>query len=286
MVSVVEIWRRAPKMRGGCADGPQSSRWQHHVAAGFFASFAVCNELPALAFAVAVFLLLLYWVPRQTLIYFLGAAAVPAIAFFATNYAAIGQLRPAYSEFGGPWYEYEGSYWRKPPQGQIRRGIDWAYTQESRGTYAVNLLIGHHGWFSLTPLWLPALVAMIGSLLYLRRRFSQARPLGVSEPPVGLPWFWGPLTLGLSAVVIGFYAIKSNNYSGFSNGLRWLMWLTPLWLLCLLPSADWLGKSKWGRVLAYACLALSVLSANYSPWNPWRHPWLYDLFVALGWPGY
>ncbi len=110
------------------------------LAAGFFASFAVCNELPALAFAVAVFLLLVYWTPRPTLIFFLGAAAIPAIAFFATNYAAIGQLRPAYSEFGGPWYEYEGSYWRKPPIGQIRRGIDWAYTQESRGDYAVNLL--------------------------------------------------------------------------------------------------------------------------------------------------
>ena len=286
LVSVVEIWRRAPRVRGGGTDAPNEAPWRYYVAAGFFASFAVCNELPALAFAVAVFLLLLYWTPRPTLLFFLGAAAIPAIAFFATNYAAIGQLRPAYSEFGGPWYEYEGSYWRRPPTGQIRRGIDWAYTQESRGDYALNLLVGHHGWFSLTPLWLLALAAMIGSAWqFSTRRRKIGQPPSDNSLP-GVPWFLMPLTLGLSVVVIGFYALKSNNYSGFSNGLRWLMWLTPLWLLCLLPCADWLAKSKWGRALGYACLGLSVLSANYSPWNPWRHPWLYDLFVALGWPGY
>jgi hypothetical protein len=211
---------------------------------------------------------------------------VPALAFFATNYTAIGQLRPAYSEFGGPWYEYEGSYWRKPVPGQVRRGIDWAYTQESRGTYALNLLIGHHGLFSLTPLWLLALVPMVCSLWHFKKRCQRAQQPDLGNSLPYLPWFLAPLTLGLTIVVVGFYAVKSNNYGGFTNGLRWLMWLTPLWLMCLLPCADWLGKWKCGRGLAYLCLAISVLSANYSPWNPWRHPWLYELFMALGWPGY
>ena len=79
---------------------------------------------------------------------------------------------------------------------------------------------------------------------------------------------------------------KSDNYGGFTVGLRWLMWLSPLWLLCLLPSADRLGLSRGGRLLATFCLAMSVLSATYSAWNPWRHPWIYDLLIALGWPGY
>ena len=51
-------------------------------------------------------------------------------------------------------------------------------------------------------------------------------------------------------------------------------------------TSDRLGASRSGRWLAYVCLGISVLSANYSPWNPWRHPWLYDLMVSLGWPGY
>ena len=286
LACVVAIWRRVPRGRGGLAEGSEILPARYFVAAGLLASFAVCNELPALAFAAAVFVLLLYWAPRRTLILFLPGAAVPAIAFFATNYAAIGQMRPAYSEFGGPWYEYAGSYWIAPPSGQVRRGIDFAYTQESRGEYTANLLIGHHGWFSLTPIWLLALVAMIGGALFGAKRLRQARLPDPRGPPPGLPWFLPPLAFGVSAVVIGFYAVKSNNYGGFSNGLRWLMWLTPLWLLCLLPAADWLGRWKWGRTLAYLCLGISVLSANYSPWNPWRHPWLYDLLVALGWPGY
>jgi hypothetical protein len=284
LVAVVEIWRRAPRGRGGCADQPATSPWQYHAAAGFFSAFAVCNELPALSFAVAVFLLLLLWAPRQVL-FFLAAAAVPAAAFFLTNYAALGQLKPAYSEFGGPWYEYEGSHWQKPAEGQVKSGIDWARLRETRGTYVFHMLIGHHGLFSLTPLWLLALGPMLGGLWHLKKNWRRAR-LADSAAGDGLPWFLAPLTLGLTVVVIGFYALRSDNYGGHTVGLRWLMWLTPLWLMCLLPSADWLGGSRWGRGAAYLCLGISVLSASYSLWNPWRHPWLYDLLVAFGWPAY
>jgi hypothetical protein len=286
LVSMLHIWQRAPRARGGCADQEVPSPWQYHFAAGLFASFSVCNELPALSFAMAVFLLLFYWAPRPTLLFFVGAAALPAVGFFLTNYLAVGQLRPAYSEFGGPWYEYEGSHWRKPAPGQTRTGIDFARFQESRGTYVFHLLIGHHGLFSLTPLWLLAAVPMLRGLVHVKRNWQNARLSWPAKAPQGLPWFLAPLTLGLTVIVVGFYALRSDNYGGFTNGLRWLMWLTPLWLLCLLPSADRLGASRWGRGLAYVCLGISVLSANYSPWNPWRHPWLYDLFVSLGWPGY
>ena len=283
LVSVLKIWRRAPRGRGGCAEQPTTTPWQHHLAAGLFASFAVCNELPALSFAAAIFLLLLYWDARRTLLFFLAGAALPAIGFLATNYAAVGQLRPAYSEFGSPWYEYEGSHWRKPFEGQKKYGIDWARMHEAQGTYIVHMLVGHHGLFSLTPLWLLALVPMVAGTLHFKRRWQRARH-GETDPE--LPWFIAPLALALTLVVVGFYAFKSDNYGGFTVGLRWLMWLTPLWLLCLVPIADRLSTSRAGRGLAYVCLAVSVLSANYSPWNPWRHPWLYDLMVALGWPGY
>jgi hypothetical protein len=64
------------------------------------------------------------------------------------------------------------------------------------------------------------------------------------------------------------------------------MWLTPIWLTCLLPVADRLLSVRWGRALAAVLLMASVFSAHYSLWNPWRHPWLYDLLIQLGWPGY
>ena len=50
-----------------------------------------------------------------------------------------------------------------------------------------------------------------------------------------------------------------------------------------------LGKRwgrRWGRGTALTLLALSVLSANYSVWNPWRHPWLYRWMDWNGWIPY
>jgi hypothetical protein len=240
------------------------------ILAGFFAAFTACCELPAAAFAFALFVILLLRAPGRTLLFFLPAAAVPVAAFLITNYLAVGQWRTVYSEFDDPasqaefaWYQYEGSHWRKPAAHEVKRGIDWAGKQETRGDYAFHVLVGHHGLFSLTPIWLLTLLGMcrLRSLL-------------------------AALTLFLSVVVVGFYLLKSDNYGGWTSGLRWLIWLSPLWLLCMLPVSGWLSERRWGRGLAYLLLGFSVLSVSYPAWNPWRHPWIYRLMEAMGWPGY
>jgi hypothetical protein len=263
----------------------ETPAWSLYIAAGFFSAFAVCNELPALAFAVAVFLLLLWYRPGPTLCCFLPAALVPAIAFFATNYAALGQLRPAYSEFGSTWYLYEGSHWRKVALGLGATGIDFARNHETRATYAFHVLLGHHGLLSLAPIWLLSLGAMVMGTFrpWWRRAFH---PTGVA--PGEFPWFVQPLGLALTVVVIGFYLVETSgqNYSGWSNGLRWLMWLAPIWLTCMLPVAEQLACCRRGRVIGYVFLALSVFAVHYQLWNPWRHPWLYDFMQECGWPGY
>src|SRR5206468_1969362 len=87
---------------GDAAPSPARA-WALHVVAGLCAGFTVCNELPALAFAAGLFLLLLWRSPARTLLAFAPAAALPLAALLLTNYLALGQLRPAYSEFGGPW---------------------------------------------------------------------------------------------------------------------------------------------------------------------------------------
>ncbi len=251
------------------------------LVAGFFAGVAVALEMPALGLAAALAALLFIWSPMRTLLLFLPAAVIPAAAFVVTNYLAVGQFRPVQSEFDGavPWYQYEGSHWRRPlPDEPPRPGIDWARYKESRAVYAFHVLVGHHGWFSLTPIWILALGAMLRGTW----RHRPSAPLGGNGPPS----FFPPLAFALSIVVIGFYLVTTDNYGGYTVGLRWLMWLTPLWLVCLLPAAEWLAGSRVDRGLAGVLLAISVLSANYSPWNPWRHPWIYDLLVACGWTGY
>jgi len=239
---------------------------------GLLCGFAVCNELPALAFLAFVGLVGIIKFPKQTLLVYLPCSVIPLLLLGASNYVAMGQLRPAYSEFGGPWYTYEGSHWRIFP-GMIRKGIDWArYNGESSTTYTFHLLFGHHGFFSLFPIFLLTLVALMRAPFYNKTSKT-----------------WGFLALStvlVGSVVLGFYIFKSDNYGGFAVGPRWLMWLGPIFLLTSVPVIDGLSKSRWGRLLALVLLVFAVLAANYPGWNPWRHPWIYDAMLDSGWPGY
>jgi hypothetical protein len=262
--------------------GPAIGPTRYFVLAGFFAAFTACNELPATAFACLLGLALLWRAPLRTLLWFVPAAAVPVAAFLITNYLAIGQLRPAYDEFGSPWYEYEGSHWRKPVPGETRGGIDWARRQETQADYAFHLLLGHHGLFSLSPIWL---IAVAGVLTLPARLRSRAEPRGPPGSQAGLDLVM-VLTLLLTVIVVGFYLFKSDNYGGWTGGLRWLMWLAPFWLLTMLPIADRLGATRAGRAVGYVLLAFSVLSVAYNLRNPWRHPWLYDWLQWQGWISY
>jgi hypothetical protein len=145
------------------------------------------------------------------------------------------------------------SYWSDPA------GIDRG--EPSRAVYALHVLIGHHGIFSLTPIWL---LSLAGCLQWLGDR--QRR------------WLAGAILL-LSGVCLAFYLSRpqvDRNYGGMTSGLRWMFWFAPLWLVTLLPAADWLAERRWGRWLGLALLALSVLSVSYPTWNPWTSPWLHN----------
>jgi len=263
----------------GDADG---STWRNdalYVVAGLFAGFTATNELPALAFTALLGVLLLVRSPWRAVALYGGAALLPIAAEVLNDYVATGELMPIYAKFGTPWYEYEGSHWVYTPG---RRGIDWAGRNgETKPVYALHLLVGHHGFFSLTPIYLLGLWGMGAAVWRLRQQ-------GWSREKIG-PITWaevGTLTLVLSVVIVGYYIYKSDNYGGFSNGPRWLMWLAPFWLLTMLPAVDGLGRSRWGRALALVLLGLSVFSASYSSWNPWRHPWIYDWMNSRHWIEY
>jgi len=238
---------------------------------GFFAGLTFCLELPAGAFLVALGALCLWLAPRKTLLAFVPAATLPIAVQLATNYIALGDIWPAYTKIEGPWYQYEGSHWAKT--GPDRRGVDFAGDQESRPTYAFHLLVGHHGLFSLTPVWALAFAGMVlGLMSAAAARWRQIMAL----------------TLFVSMVIVVFFAaiVGTVNYGGFSSGPRWFFWLTPLWLLGLVPAADRLGTCRWGRGLAYGCLLVSVVAVSYPAWNPWRHPWYFQMLEAWGLAGY
>lgn len=312
--------------------------WWCFAGLGLCSSFAVANELPAMAFFVMVGVAALWKSPRLTLTGFVPAAVLVAAGFFGTNYLAHGSWIPAYAHrhdgqlvlrvdatlageldqqqlpdalrhamnsvsislsdqalvladkpgarweiwdrvgqkrfalvrsgakievrFWGNWYDYAGSYWRN------KQGVDRG--EASRVRYAWHVLFGHHGVFSLTPIWL---LAVGGCIMLIRRRQKDW-------------WKFAAMVALLTLVCLAFYIARpvgDRNYGGVTSGFRWMFWFTPLWLLCSAPAADWILRTRTGRVLALLLLLISGISVTYGSANPWIHPWLFDYGSFMGW---
>ena len=169
------------------------------------------------------------------------------------------------------WYDYEftrtdgklvQSYWRDP------KGIDSG--EASVGKYALNLLIGHHGIFSLTPIWLLAIPGL--GLLWFAKDY---RMPGLASA-IGL----------ISVVCIVFYILRpmdERNYGGMTSGFRWVFWLAPLWFVAMVPMADKLAGGRFRRGVGYLLLGMSVVAASYPVWNPWSSPYLQSFWTYMGW---
>jgi glycosyltransferase involved in cell wall biosynthesis len=275
-------------------DGLRS--WRAFAAAGLTAGLAAAFELPALAWFVAVVLLLARSDLRRTLVGTLPAAAVVAMAAVGTTWLAHGTLAPPYAHRGGGtavtipppsdtpeaaaeswnpdnWYDFRirladgrmlESYWRNPA------GVDRG--EPSRAAYIFHVLVGHHGIFSLTPAWLLA-VAGLASLARRQPGFRREFAIAI---------------IGVSVAVITFYLTRpqaDRNYGGMTSGFRWAFWLAPLWTFAALQAADRMAATRTGRAVALLLLALSVVSVASPTWNPWTAPWLERWLSHVGWSG-
>ena len=248
-------------------EGERRLRW--FAVAGLAASFMAACELPALSFCGLVGLLLLWKAPRQTLVAALPGAVLVAAAALGTNYLAHGTIRPAYAErhVAGGWYDYQfrrgdrviDSYWRPTvAKSPIDRG------EASPAAYAFHVLVGHHGIFSLTPVWLLSLAGLAVGIVRGNPAFPGMRAVAGA-------------ILVCTVACLAFYVtrpLEDRNYGGTATGFRWALWFAPLWLFAMLPAADGLAASRPRRVAAAVLLAISVASASYPTWNPWTLPWL------------
>ena len=161
------------------------------------------------------------------------------------------------------WYRYDGSYWTSGKKVGIDQG------ESLRADYAFHVLIGHHGILSLTPLWGFSLIGMMILLVARERKLR------------GFAAMVTTLTVVCLVFYIFFRDIEDRNYGGVSCAFRWMFWFTPLWLICLLPVADWLASNRVLRGVGLVVLCLSSASAMYAAGNPWSHPWLYDYLRYL-----
>ena len=136
-------------------------RLRYFIVAGLFGGLAAANELPALSLLAAIGVVLLWKAPKPTLLVFTPAVLVVAAAFFGTNWIAHHSLKPAYMHQGGAdnWYDYTYRA-QRPDDRELLEEPARASTrgEPSEKVYALNFFVGHHGIFSLTPVWLLSLV--------------------------------------------------------------------------------------------------------------------------------
>ncbi len=261
----------AVRIQKACANQEvlsNSKRALLYVTAGFFAAFTCCNELPAGLFGIAIFLVLCKGDCKRTWVWFVPAALVPLIAFFVTNIIVTGGWKPFYLYYGTEKYVYEHlgipSYWAEP------RGVDRA--RDTVTQYLFHCLIGHHGIFSLTPIFL---LAIPGFVQGLRSKISWQR-------------IWHLIGLILTLAILAFYWKRTENYNygGVSVALRWTLWLTPFWMLAIAEAIRCCSLRKWMAIFLLVLTLPSMYSA-WGPWNtPWQQPWLFDVMSAQGWIDY
>ncbi len=165
------------------------------------------------------------------------------------------------------WYDYPKSYWY-PDQ---KKGVDLGEPSQVR--YLFQTTFGHHGVFSLTPIWLFVPVGIWCVWLSSRGTFFQR----VTDHRTQLMFAIAITTL----ICFSFYIarpIEDRNYGGVSCGFRWMFWFAPLWCWLLALGVSKLQSTAW-RAAAIVALLISVFSATF-PWNnPWTSPWLMQIFM-------
>jgi hypothetical protein len=248
-------------------DGDRQASWPFALC-GMATAWGAVNELPAASFGAIALALAAGRSMRKTWAIFLPAAAIPVIALVAANVIATGSWKPIYADYGSDKYRFiiDGvpSYWMHP-QG-VDRNLDRPWM------YFIHCTIGHHGILSLTPVWA---LAIIGWLTSFQLRDRALRTL-----------MW--LGAATSVIVIAFYLTRTQNYNygGVSCGLRWALWLIPLWLVAIVPVLDQCAGSRTLRGVAMVLTAISMYSAWQPIESPWRQPWLFQWMEARGWIDY
>jgi hypothetical protein len=228
------------------------AKLRHWFVSGLILGLLPAIDLPSLtlSFCVGIYLLSYDW--RKTLLIFVPCLLPGLIAQTGISYYTTGSIKPAY---GNAELKQASSdlYFRT-----VKTGID--ALREPKPVYAFNVLLGHHGLFSMTPLFAFSIFEMARSWW---RRDRYLPELAV--------------VTATALVITTFYIWRTRNYGGWCVGMRWLIPIMPLLLLYF---ALWLDRArltrlKWAGVLAAFMVSqfntLDGLSEpfQFSIWHNW-----------------
>lgn len=229
------------RIRNSCDD-----RSIHWLLSGFLAGLAATFEFWSGFFCISFALYLASKDLRRTLILFLPAVFLPVAGHFILTLIITGSLLPIYLR--PDLYQFAGAYWQNPV------GIDALH--EPKYIYFFHIILGHHGFLSMTPVFFLAGWSIWTSISHKTCRYAEALVIGV------------PLT-----VTVLFLGIKTRNYGGICAGLRWMIVVMPLLFLFV---TEWIDRHRSGRALILlAILTMIGLAVMVDiPWanaGPWHH---------------
>ncbi len=137
-------------------------------------------------------------------------------------------------------------------------GIDGL--REPKHIYAFNVLLGHHGLFSMTPLFAFGLWEL-GSCLRRRRYLAESL-----------------VSAGALLAFLGYYIFRTRNYGGWCVGMRWLVPIMPLLLFYFGLWLDRVRLTRWVSGVVLAAFLVSCFHVQDGLTSPFQfsvwHNWL------------
>jgi hypothetical protein len=227
----------------------QLQKWWHWPITGFVLGLLPAVDLPGIAISGLIVLYLLAHDWKKTLFWLVPAMLPWGLLHLWLTYKISGSLMPFYTN--RELHRFAGFH--------FRNATDIDGLRESKDIYAFNVLLGHHGVFSMTPLYLFGLWELLRSLRY--RRFLRESILCA----IALAGFFG------------FYILRTRNYGGWCVGMRWLVPVMPLLLLYF---GIWVDRVKLTRLLWALVLSAFLVSCfnvqdgltspfQFSVWHNW-----------------
>lgn len=237
----------ACRIRNGHA--PRAWHWP---LAGLILGLLPTIDLSSLAITAAIGLYLLSHDWKKTLLWFAPALLPGAVLHLALTYEISGSFEIFY--LNSDLKKFKGFHFRNAG------GIDGL--REPKHIYAWNVLLGHHGLFSMTPLLAFGLWEL-GRSLWRRR--------------------WLPESLVALAAIgafLTFFIYRTRNYGGWSVGMRWLVPIMPLLLLYFGLWVDRLRVTRMLWTLVLAAFLVSCFHVQDGLTSPFQfsvwHNWLED----------
>jgi Dolichyl-phosphate-mannose-protein mannosyltransferase len=227
-----------------------NDRVRDWVLAGVVFGFTAAVDLTSLAFLPCIGLYLASRDWRRALFLYAPALLPGLVVLFGLNYYITGSFKPTYTN--SELKNFPGNYFRGR-----QSGID--ALREPKYIYGFNVLLGHHGLFSMTPVFCFAAYEYCRRLGH-RKYFKETLAL-----------------LPVLAAFFVFYIFRTRNYGGWCIGMRWLMPIMPIFLLYF---GMWLERVKLTRVTIAAVLLAFGVSCfhvqdgltgpfQFSVWHNW-----------------